>query len=263
MLEHLQHYVSGKASSLWQYFLQELIVSLCGGIPSLPGVAIRAIAYKLIMKIEGLPGIEANVRIAYAENIKLGRYVYIDSGVYLHATPGGIDIGERTFIMHNSELHVFNFRDLPHAFIKVGARTFIGESTIIRGQGGVTLGESVLIGPGVQIMAINHNYADPTVHIMDQGISGEGIVIEDGVWIGAGAVILDGVHIGKGAVIGANAVVSRDIPAHALAVGSPAKVVRQLDSDDPQVVAAREAARQDGANGKAGPMVALQQRAAV
>jgi len=262
MLEHLRNYVGGKASSLWRYFLQELIVSLCGGIPSLPGVAIRALAYKLIMKVEGLPGIEANVRIAYAENIKLGRYVYIDSGVYLHATPGGIEIGDRTFIMHNSELHVFNFRDLPHAFIKVGARTFIGESTIIRGQGGVTLGESVLIGPGVQIMAVNHNYADPTIHIMDQGINGEGITIEDGAWIGAGAVILDGVRIGAGAVIGANAVVTRDIPAHTLAVGAPAKVVRQLDSDDPDLLAARAAARRDGGNGMVGPMVALQ-RAAV
>lgn len=258
MLEHLRNYVGGKASSLWRYFLQEMVVSLCGGVPSLPGMAVRALAYKLIMKVEGLPGIEANVRIAYAENIKLGRYVYIDSGVYLHATPGGIEIGDRTFIMHNSELHVFNFRDLPHAFIKVGARTFIGESTIIRGQGGVTLGDSVLIGPGVQIMAVNHNFADPTIHVMDQGISGEGITIGDGVWIGAGAVILDGVTVGKGAVIGANAVVTRDIPAHSLALGAPARVVKQLEADDPELSAAREAARQNGGNGKVSPMVALQ-----
>jgi acetyltransferase-like isoleucine patch superfamily enzyme len=192
---------------------------------------IRAVAYKLILKSEGFPGIESGVRLVFTENIRLGRGAFLDHGVYLHATPGGIDIGERCFIMHNAELHVFNFRDLPHAFIKVGARTFIGESVIIRGQGGVTIGESVLFGPAAQVLAVNHNFADPSLHVMDQGISGEGIVIEDGAWIGAGAVILDGVHIGRGAVIGANSVVTRDVPAHTLAVGAPAQVVKRIDEN--------------------------------
>ena len=72
-------------------------------------------------------------------------------------------------------------------------------SVVMAADGQVTLGESVLIGPGVQIMAVNHNYANPSIHVMDQGISGEGITIEDGAWIGAGAVILDGVTVGTGA----------------------------------------------------------------
>lgn len=211
-----------------RYLLQELVVNLCGWIPSLPGIAVRGLAYRLIMEIKGLPGIESGVRISFAENIRLGRYVYIDHGVYLHACPGGIELGERTFVMHNAELHVFNFRDLPHAFIKVGARSFIGESAIIRGQGGVTIGEAVLIGPAAQILAVNHSFADPKLHIMDQGISGEGIVIEDGAWIGAGAVILDGVRIGRGSVVGANSVVTRDVPSRSLVAGAPARVIKYL-----------------------------------
>lgn len=231
MREHLENYVLSQASSLLRYVLQEIIVNLCGWIPSLPGIAIRGIAYKLIMQIEGLPGIESGVRIAFAENIRLGRYVYIDHAVYLHACPGGIELGDRTFVMHNAELHVFNFRDLPHAFIKVGARSFIGESVVIRGQGGVTIGEAVLIGPAAQILAINHRFADPSQHIMDQGISGDGIVIEDGAWIGAGAVILDGVRVGRGAVVGANAVVTRDVPSRTLVAGAPARIIKHLDRD--------------------------------
>jgi acetyltransferase-like isoleucine patch superfamily enzyme len=215
-----------------RYLLQEFVVNLCGWIPSLPGIAVRGLVYKLIMNIEGLPGIESGVRIAFAENIRLGRYVYIDHGVYLHACPGGIELGDRTFVMHNAELHVFNFRDLPHAFIKVGARAFIGESVIIRGQGGVTIGEAVLIGPAAQILAINHTFADPALHIMDQGISGDGIVIEDGAWIGAGAVILDGVRVGRGAVVAANAVVTRDVPTRTLVAGAPARVIRELASNE-------------------------------
>src|SRR2546422_6038 len=88
--------------------------------------------------------------------------------------------------MHNAELHVFNFRDLPHAFIRIGRRTFVGESVIVRGQGGVEIGDDVLIAPRAQILAINHNYADVTRPIIDQGITGRGIVVEDGSWIGAG-----------------------------------------------------------------------------
>ncbi|MGE3908145.1 MAG: DapH/DapD/GlmU-related protein [Chloroflexota bacterium] len=232
MLNHLDNYVRSQASSLVRYLRQELIVNLCGWIPSLPGIAIRGLVYKSIMHIEGLPGIESGVRIAFAENIKLGRYVYIDHGVYLHACPGGIELGDRTFVMHNAELHVFNFRDLPHAFIKVGPRTFIGESVIIRGQGGVTIGEAVLIGPAAQILAINHKFADPSLHIMDQGISGDGIVIEDGAWIGAGAIILDGVRVGRGAVVGANSVVTRDVPGRTLVAGTPARIIRHLDRNE-------------------------------
>jgi acetyltransferase-like isoleucine patch superfamily enzyme len=231
MREHLANYVRSQASSLRRYLLQEFVVSLCGWVPGLLGIAVRSLAYKLIMRMEGLPGIESGVRIAFAENVRLGRYVYIDHGVYLHACPGGIELGDRTFVMHNAELHVFNFRDLPHAFIKVGARTFIGESVVIRGQGGVTIGEAVLIGPAAQILAINHKFADPTLHIMDQGISGNGIVIEDGAWIGAGAVVLDGVRVGRGAVVGANSVVTRDVPSRSLVAGAPARVIKHLDRD--------------------------------
>ena len=62
--------------------------------------------------------------------------------------------------MHNTELHHVRLRGLPHAFIKIGDHTFIGESVIIRGQGGVTIGDSVLIAPHAQILAVNHNFTD-------------------------------------------------------------------------------------------------------
>jgi acetyltransferase-like isoleucine patch superfamily enzyme len=66
---------------------------------------------------------------------------------------------------------------------------------------------------------------------MDQGITAEGIRIEDNCWIGAGAVVLDGVTVGRGSCIGAGAVVSQSIPPHSLAVGVPARVTRDLLKD--------------------------------
>lgn len=231
MIKALQYYLKGHASGIRRYVAQEVIVGLFGWIPSLLGIGLRALAYKLILRVDGFAAIESHVRLAFAEHVHLGRNAYLDHGVYLHACPGGIEIGADAFVMHNAELHVFNFRDLPHAFIRIGPRSFVGESVVIRGQGGVTIGEAVLIGPAAQILAVNHHYADTSVPIMDQGISGEGIVIEDGAWIGAGACVLDGVRIGQGAVVGANAVVTKDVPAHTVAVGSPARVVKELRAD--------------------------------
>ncbi len=230
MLRSLRYYVAGHASSLGRYALQELVVALCGWVPSLPGIALRAVAYKLILRADGFAAIESGVRISFAENVRLGRRAYLDRGVYLHACPGGIEIGDDAFVMHNVELHVFNFRNLPHAFIKVGRRTFVGESAIVRGQGGVTIGDDVLIAPRAQILAINHNYDDPTRPIIDQGITGRGIEIEDGAWIGAGAIVLDGVRVGRGAVVGANAVVTKDVPPHTVVVGVPARVVKKIEA---------------------------------
>lgn len=228
LLDSLSYYVNGQASGVGDYILQGLMTTLLGGLPGLPGIAVRALAYRWILKINGFVAIERHVRLCNARNIRLGANVYLDQGVYLHACPSGIQIGANTVVMHNAELHVFNFRNLPHAFINVGSHTFIGESVVIRGQGGVTIGDSVLIAPMAKIMAVNHNFTDVDRPVIDQGITGRGIVIDDGAWIGAGACVLDGVRVGKGAVVGANAVVTKDVPPRCVAVGMPARIVRDL-----------------------------------
>jgi acetyltransferase-like isoleucine patch superfamily enzyme len=226
ILDRLSYYVSGQADGWASYFVQGLVTTLFGGMPGLLGIALRGLTYRLILRMDGFAAIESGVRLRHARQLHLGRNVYLDYGVYLHACPAGIDIGADTMVMHNAELHVFNFRDLPHAFIRVGRGSFIGESVVIRGQGGVTIGNSVLIAPQARILAVNHTFGDSRRPVIDQDITGEGIVVEDGAWIGAGAAILDGVRIGRGSVVGANAVVTRDVPDHSLAVGIPARVVR-------------------------------------
>lgn len=258
MIDEICYYTRGQASSVGRYVLQETVTGLLGWVPSLVGIGLRAVAYRALARIDGFAAIEKGVRLAYAENVTLGRNVYLDQGVYLHACPGGIEIGDDAFVMHGAELHVFNFRNLPHAFIKVGPRTFVGESVVIRGQGGVEIGSAVLIGPRAQILAINHNHGDPDLPILDQGIEAKGIVIEDGAWIGAGALVLDGVRVGKNAVIGAGAVVTKDVPAHSVAVGVPARVVEPSRHEAASALAARQLPRieelqRNGRNGRHAP----------
>ena len=229
LITGLKLYVRRQASSPGRYILQQIVFALVGWVPTLIGIGLRAILYRLILHMDGTTAIEPRVRLRFAEHIHLGRNVYLDEGVYLHACPHGIVIGENSFVMHGAVLHVYNFRDLPHAFIRIGKDCLIGELNVLRGQGGITIGERVYTAPLVQLLAVNHVYADPARPFIEQGITADGIVVEDDVWIGAGAIITDGVRIGQGAVVAAGAVVTKDVPPHSLVGGVPARVLKQIE----------------------------------
>ena len=229
MIEKLRLYLDRQASSIIRYFYEQTILFLFGWIPTIIGVGLRGLFYRLIIKMDGLAAIESRVRIRFAEYIKLGHGVYIDEGAYLHACPQGIEIGSNTIVMHGAVLHVYNFREMPHSGIKIGKDSLIGEYSVIRGQGGVEIGNRVYTSPFTQIIAVNHVFDDPDRPFLDQGITAEGIVIEDDVWLGAGVIITDGVRVGKGAVVAAGAVVTKNVPPHTVVGGVPAKPIKTID----------------------------------
>lgn len=113
----------------------------------------------------------------------------------------------------------------PKPFLAIGDNVTVGRRTIISIKSSCTIGSYTLIGPNAQIQDSNHSMKRNNL-IKYQRASIELITIGNDVWIGAGAKVLAGVPIGDGAVIGANAVVTRDIPDFAIAVGCPAKVIR-------------------------------------
>jgi len=224
-------YLQRQASSIWRYILEQSLYFLVGWIPTVIGIGVRGILYRLILHMEGISAIEQNVRLRFADHIHLGRGVYIDQGAYLHACPKGIELGDRTIVMHGAVLHVYNFRNLPHSGIKIGQDCLVGEYSVIRGQGGVTIGNRVYASPFTQIIAVNHVFDDPKRPFIEQGITAEGIVIEDDVWLGAGAIITDGVRVGTGAVVAAGSVVTKDVLPHTVVGGVPAKVIKTIDED--------------------------------
>jgi len=229
MIDKLRLYISRQASSIFRYVLEQTMLFMFGWIPTIIGVGLRGILYRLIMKMDGLAAIESRVRIRFADHIKIGHGVYIDEDTYLHACPQGIEIGANTIVMHGAVLHVYNFRNMPHSRIKIGCDSLIGEYSVIRGQGGVEIGDRVYTSPFTQIIAVNHVFDDPNYPFVDQGITAEGIVIEDDVWLGASVVITDGVRVGKGAVVAAGAVVTKDVPPHTVVGGVPAKIIKKID----------------------------------
>jgi len=225
----LSLYLSRQASNPGRYLIEQTLQLMVGWIPTIGGIAIRAVLYRMMMKTNGLAAIEKNVRLRFASNIQLGRGAYLDESVYIHACPGGVSIGDNTLIMHGAVLHVYNFRGLPHSGIRIGKDSLIGEYSVIRGQGGVTIGDRVYTSPMTQLIAVNHVFDDPNRPFIEQGITAQGIVVEDDVWLGSNAVVTDGVRIGQGAVVAAGAVVTKDVPPHTVVGGVPARVIREID----------------------------------
>ena len=102
MFKSIKLYISRQSSNFWHYLLEQTLYLLLGWIPSPLGILLRGIFYRLILTMEGWSAIENNVRLRFADQIRLGNGVYLDQGAYLHACPGGIDLGEGTLIMHGA-----------------------------------------------------------------------------------------------------------------------------------------------------------------
>lgn len=108
--------------------------------------------------------------------------------------------------------------------IEIGKGCFIQQCCTFFGRGGITLGENVLVGPKVNIITINHD-PDPENR---SATYGRPVVIGDNVWIGINSTILPRVSIGCGAIIGANSVVTKDVPPMTVVAGNPARIIKTL-----------------------------------
>lgn len=111
--------------------------------------------------------------------------------------------------------------------IRIGDRCLIGRGSGIVGHYSIDIGNDVWTGHHVYITDQNHGYEQIDTPIAEQTQPEQAVVIGDGSWIGYGAVILPGSTIGKHVTIGANSVVTGNIPDYSVAVGAPAKVIKQ------------------------------------
>ena len=140
----------------------------------------------------------------------------------------GVEIGEGAYIHDNVLI------DCQLGSIQIGARTTVNCFSALYGAGGIRIGAGCLIATATVIVASRHRFDLPGTPIQQQGSITAGIDIGDDVWLAAGVRVLDGVSIGQGAVVGANAVVNRSIPAFAVAVGIPARVIKMRSGLDEQ-----------------------------
>lgn len=221
-----------------QYFsklqrVQELLVTtVLGDIPTLIlGPKLRNLGYRSIFAQIGSPvyiqnGVEFNGTCC----IEIGSGVYLFKGVRIDARGhknNRIHLGNRVAIERNVDIGC-----LENTCIHIDEDTFIAPNVCIEGPGNIKIGKHCMIAAQSGIYANNHIFTDPMEPIKSQGVTRKGIVIEDDCWLGHGVTVLDGVTIGKGSVIGAGAVVNRDIPPFSVAVGIPARVIKNRIGKD-------------------------------
>jgi acetyltransferase-like isoleucine patch superfamily enzyme len=136
--------------------------------------------------------------------------------------PENIRLGKNVYVGHQSILKGY-YRNL----MAIGDDTWIGQQCFFHAAGGLTIGARVGVGPAVKIITSHHREAGRQVPILWSPVAFAAVTIEDEADLGMGTIILPGVTIGKGAQIGAGSVVTRDIAPYCVAMGAPARVVRE------------------------------------
>jgi acetyltransferase-like isoleucine patch superfamily enzyme len=118
------------------------------------------------------------------------------------------------------------------ARIRIGGGTFLNLGVQVAAMELVEIGRHCMLANGCFVTDANHRFSDPVTPVPWQGFTSKGPTrIGDNVWLGAHAVVTSGVTIGERCVIGANSVVTTDLPAFSIAAGAPARVLRTITYD--------------------------------
>lgn len=150
------------------------------------------------------------IRLSGEERIAIGDHVFIGPGSWLQTLPDG----ENTSIA-----------------LSIGKGTSVAGACVISAVRSVQLEENVLLARNVYISDHAHKYTDTEIPVIAQGLDDiKPVVVKRGAWLGQNVVICPGVTIGTGAVIGANSVVTRDVPDYCVAAGAPARVLKDIPS---------------------------------
>lgn len=157
-------------------------------------------------------------RVSFGSDTRVGRWVVLRPRE--GSRRGIIRVGRGCEIQDGARLETWG------GSIELQENTFVGPYVVIYGHGGVRIGKGCLISMHCRILSSNHTIPPIGVNIRSMSDVAMPTVIEDDVWLGAGATVLAGVRLHQGAIIGAGAVVTHDIPANAIAVGVPARVIR-------------------------------------
>jgi acetyltransferase-like isoleucine patch superfamily enzyme len=201
----------------------------------LVSTVLRGIYYSLFkFTSPGIVSVGSHVRIIGPKaNLMVGERFKIETGVYLQAISSSrMKFGDDVTICAGTMIRPSGHwgGNLGSGMV-VGNRSSIGAYSYIGCSGSLKIGNDVMIGARLTIIAENHNFSDVTRPMSQQGVSNKGITIGNDVWIGACVTILDGVTIGDHAIIGAGAVVTRDVMPFAIVAGVPARQIGSRKND--------------------------------
>ncbi len=165
-----------------------------------------------------------------------GRNVVLKRGIKI-THPASVSVGDNSYLSEFcwiSMLSVNRQNNSPDVALKptvvIGDNCYIGRFAMFACMDEIRLGNDVMISDRVYIGDCNHGYSNRELPIKDQYMFSPGPVsIGDGSWLGINVAVMPNVSIGKGCVIGANSVVTRDVPDYHIAAGAPARVIKAVD----------------------------------
>lgn len=210
----------------FQLFKYECIMLLFSWVPGALGLFLRKIFYRFILKKVGRGvAFGRNITIRHPHKISIGDHSFIDDYAVLDAKGEeneGIIVGENVIVGRNTILSCKGGSIHLKDYANISANcSLLSETTITVGKYSFLAGHCYLVAGG------SHSFSRTDIPIMFQpSLTKGGIAIGDDCWLGASVTVLDGVTLGKGCVIGAGAVVRDSFPDYSVAVGNPARKIK-------------------------------------
>ena len=214
--------------SWWHVIKTELIITLFGWIPGALGLGLRSIFFRFIFAEIGHKTVFGkDITIRHPSKIKLGSNVVIDDNCVLDAKGednDGITIGNNVFIGRNTIIYC------KYGSIWLEDEVNLSSNCQVFSSNQLTIGRGTMVGAYSYFLSGGeYDINDPTPFAQQSGMKTKGeLTVGANTWIGARVTVLDAASIGENCVIGAGSVVNKPIPPYTLALGVPAKPIRNL-----------------------------------
>lgn len=210
--------------SLGRLVLYEIVMLVSSWVPGALGLLLRKVMYPWLLGSVGRNVVFGQgVVLRHPAKIRIGDGVTVDDLVVLDAkgtSNRGIDVGNGVFLGRGT---ILSCKD---GDIVLGEHTNLGFHCEVFSGSTVTVGRHGLFAAYVYLVGGGHEFERADVAVVDQPRGSAGIALGDNVWLGTGAKVLDGVSLGSDVVVGANGVVTSDLPDGAIAAGVPARILR-------------------------------------
>jgi acetyltransferase-like isoleucine patch superfamily enzyme len=165
------------------------------------------------------------LKLRFRSRLQTDGPCFVCPGAKLEIGPrGSLRLGRWSWIGHDSKIRVHEGE------VRIGAKSVLGQECTISAFQHISIGRECLIADRAMLIDFDHGVAEVERPIRQQGIYKRDVRLGHNIWIGYGACVLRGVTIGDNSIVGANAVVTRDVPANAVVGGAPARLIRMREA---------------------------------